>query len=151
MTSTLLRRLYSKASCSFLSPLPMRLKDLTTLIPWIVSKTASISAVCDFCVSPAMTADFFSIADTAHRYNAMPTSTISPMRQSKRRISSAKTTVVISPPRMFTSTIGTMLSMLPTTVVHTPDNCPRLLSLKKPMGTLFSRFAIEMRRSAAIK
>ena len=52
---------------------------------------------------------------------------------------------------MFTSTMGTMLSMLPTTVVQTPETCPRLLALKKPMGTLFIRSAMAMRRSAAMK
>ena len=53
--------------------------------------------------------------------------------------------------RMFTSTMGTMPSMPPTTVVHTPATCPRLLALKKPMGTLFKRSAMTTRRSAAMK
>ena len=52
---------------------------------------------------------------------------------------------------MFTSTIGTMFSMLLTTVVQTPESWPVLLALKKPMGTRFKRSAMAMRRSAAIK
>ena len=60
----------------------------------------------------------------------MPATVSSPMRQSKIRMMSVNTAVVIRPPRMLTSTIGTMLSMLPTTVVHTPESWPRLFALK---------------------
>ena len=74
-----------------------------------------------------------------------------PMRQSKIRMTSVNTAVVIRPPRMFTNTMGTMFSILPTTVVQTPESCPRLLELKKPMGTRLSLSAMEMRRSAAMK
>ena len=66
-TATLLFRLYSSAFCNFLSPLPVRLKDLTTLMPCTVSRTASMRSVWDFCVSSAMAADFFSMAETTQR------------------------------------------------------------------------------------
>ena len=151
VTSTFARRLYSSASRSFLSPFPVRLKDFTTLMPCTVSRTASMSAVCDFCVSSAITADFFSIADTASRYSKIPAREISPILQSKTSITAAKTAVVISPPRMFTSTIGTMFSIVLSTVVQTPESCPRLFELKNPMGTLFSLSAMEIRLSAAMK
>lgn len=81
----------------------------------------------------------------------MPARAMRPIRQFQRRSSRVKTAVVMRPLRMFTSTMGTMLSMLPTTVVQTPETCPRLLALKKPMGTLFIRSAMAMRRSAAMK
>ena len=73
------------------------------------------------------------------------------MRQSNTRMTTAKTAVVMRPLRMFTSTMGTMVSMVPTTVVQTPEICPRLFELKKPMGTRFMRSAMAMRRSAAMK
>lgn len=81
----------------------------------------------------------------------MPARAMRPMRQSKIRITMVNTAVVISPPRILTSTIGTMVSMVPTTVVQTPESWPVLLALKKPMGTRFIRSAMVMRRFAAIK
>ena len=95
-----------------------------------------------------MATDFFSIAETTAKYSAMPIMAIRPICQSKKKIITANTAVVSRPLRMFTST---MPSMPPTTVVHTPATCPRLLALKKPMGTLFRRSAMATRRSAAMK
>ena len=66
-TWRLLLRWYSRASWSFLSPFPVRLKDFTTLMPWTVSSTASVRAVWDFWLSWAMAADFFSMAETTRR------------------------------------------------------------------------------------
>ena len=66
-------------------------------------------------------------------------------------MSAVNTSVVMRPLRMLTSTIGTMLSIVLTTVVQTPEISPRLLSLKKPIGTRFMRSAMAMRRSAAMK
>ena len=52
----------------------------------------------------------------------MPAIAIRPIRQSNMSITSANTAVVISPLSMFTSTIGTIVSMLLRTVVHTPES-----------------------------
>ncbi len=149
--SRLLFLLYSSASCTLLSPLPLNPKDLTTLIPCTYSSTAEISAVWDFCAWGATALDFFSMEETIRKYTKIPATTTSPTRHSKIRIIMVKTTVPIRPPMISTNTIGTSISIFPSTVVQTPVTSPRLFSLKNPIGTLFKRLPILIRSFAAIK
>ena len=149
--SRLLFLLNSKASCALLSPLPLKLKDLTMPIPCTYSRTAEVSAVCDFCAFGAIAADFFSMDETIKKYTKMPAATTSPTRHSNIRIIAVKTTVPIRPPMISTNTIGTSISIFPSTVVHTPVTSPRLFSLKNPIGTPFKRLPILILSFAAMK
>ena len=58
---------------------------------------------------------------------------------------------MISPLRIFTSTIGPVFSTSSSTVVVMPVSSPRLLSLKYPMGTRLSLSPMAMRLFATMK
>ena len=94
---------------------------------------------------------FVSIFDVISKYATVVTIVMIPILQSKNKIMTMKTKALTKPPNTITNKMAPFISTFSKTVVQTPVNSPKLLSLKYPIGTDFKRSPMESLFNAVIK